>query len=129
MKVFKIMFVLFCLLAYAWVFSLPAQAQAFQAQYARHQASGDALNAYPFNVVVERISPLFADRQMTLKIAEIPAGDRITVHEKYDMNRDNGLFLMLVTHIDKSGKERAGWLCGTLHVNYPNKQTVPLASR
>jgi len=27
---------------------------------------------------------------------------------------------MLVTYIDKSGKERAGWLSGTLHVNYPH---------
>src|SRR5512138_349644 len=125
MRIFKILFVLFCLLAYAWVFSLPAQAQAFQPQYARHQASGDALNAYPFNAVVERISPLFADRQMTLKIAEIPAGDQITVLEKFDVNPAKGLFLMLVTYIDKSGKELAGWLCGTLQVNYPNKQTVP----
>ena len=125
MRAFKILFVLFCLLAYAWAFSLPAQAQASQPL----QASGDAMNAFPFIAVVEKTSPLFADRQMTLKIAEIPPGDRITVHEKYDVNRDKGLFLMLVTYIDKSGKERAGWLCGTLQVNYPNKQTVPLASR
>ena len=129
MRVFKILFVLCCLLAYAWVFSLPAQAQAFQPQYARHQASGDALNAFPFNAVVEKVSPLFADRQMTQKIAEIPRGDQVTVHEKYDINPAKGLFALLVTYTDKSGKERLGWLSGTLHVNYPRKQTVPLASR
>jgi hypothetical protein len=129
MKMLKMLFVLFCLLAYAWVFSLPAQAQVFQPMYASYQASGDALNAFPFNAVVEKTSPLFADRQMTLKIAEIPPGDQITVHEKYNVNRDKGLFIMLVTYTDRSGKERAGWLSGTLHAHYPNQQTVPLASR
>ena len=125
MKMLKMLFVLFCLLAYTWVFSLPAQGQAFQIL----QAGGDATNVFPFNAVVEKTSPLFADRQMTLKIAEIPPGDQITVLEKFDVNPAKGLFTLLVTYTDKSGKERAGWLCGTLHVNYPKQQTVPLASR
>ena len=129
MRVFKLLFVLFCLLAYAWVFSLPAQAQAFQPQYARHQASGDALNAFPFNAVVKKTSPLFADRQMILKIAEIPPGDQITVFEKHVIDPGKGILTLLVIYTDKSGKERAGWMSGTLHVNYPHKQTVPLASR
>ena len=120
MKVFKILFVLICLLAYAWVFSLPAQAQAFQPLYARHQASGDALNAYPFNVVVERTSPLFADRQMTLKIADVPAGQQVTVLEKYTTNRSDRLLVLLVEYADKDGRERMGWFCGTLHVKYPH---------
>jgi hypothetical protein len=129
MRVFKLLFVLFCLLAYAWVFSLPAQAQVFQPLSASYRASGDALNAFPFNAVVEKVSPLFADRQMTLKLIEIPRGDQVTVHEKYDINPAKGLFALLVTYTDKSGKERLGWLSGTLHVNYPHEQTVPLASR
>jgi len=87
------------------------------------------MNAFPFSAVVEKTSPLFADRQMTLKIAEIPPGDQVTVLEKFDVNPAKGLFTLLVTYTDKSGKERAGWLCGTLHVNYPKQQTVPLASR
>ena len=129
MKMLKMLFVLFCLLAYTWVFSLPAQGQVFQPMYASYQASGDGLNAHPFNAMVEKTSPLFADRQMTLKIAEIPRGDQVTVHEKYDINPAKGLFALLVTYTDKSGKERLGWLSGTLHVNYPHEQTVPLASR
>ena len=129
MKMLKMLFVLFCLLSYAWVFSLPAQAQVFQPLSASYRASGDALNAFPFNAVVEKVSPLFADRQMTQKIAEIPRGDQVTVHEKYDINPAKGLFALLVTYTDKSGKERLGWLSGTLHVNYPHEQTVPLASR
>jgi len=120
MRVFKLLFVLFCLLAYAWVFSLPAQAQVFQPLSASYRASGDALNAFPFNAVVEKVSPLFADRQMTLKLIEIPRGDQVTVHEKYDINPAKGLFALLVTYTDKSGKERLGWLSGTLHVNYPH---------
>ena len=120
MKVFKILFVLICLLAYAWVFSLPAQAQAFQPLYARHQASGDALNAYPFNVVVERISPLFADRQMTLKIADVPAGQQVTVLEKYTTNRSDQVLILLVEYTDKSGKELMGWFYGTLRISYPH---------
>jgi hypothetical protein len=120
MRVFKILFVLFCLLAYAWTFSRPVQAQVFQTLYASYQTSGDALNAYPFNAVVEKTSPLFADRQMTLKLAEIPRGDHVTVLEKYDINPGKGLFTLLVVYTDKSGKERAGWLSGTLHVHYPH---------
>jgi hypothetical protein len=80
MKVFKILFALFCLLAYAWVFSLPVQAQVFQPLYASYQASGDVLNAFPFNAVVEKTSPLFADRQMTLRIGargSLPCGSPI----------------------------------------------------
>jgi hypothetical protein len=125
MKMLKMLFVLFCLLSYAWVFSLPAQGQVFQPL----QAGGDSTNALPFNAVVEKTSPLFADRQMIIKIAEIPPGDQVTVHEKHVIDPDKGILTLLVTYIDRSGKERLGWLSGTLHVNYPHKQTVPLASR
>jgi hypothetical protein len=118
MKVFKILFVLFCLLAYAWVFSRPVQAQVFQPLYASYQTSGDVLNAFPFNAVVEKTGPLFADRQMTLKIAEISPGDQITVLEKHDVNRGKGLFTLRVAYTDRNGKELEGWLSGTLHVNY-----------
>jgi hypothetical protein len=125
MKMLKMLFVLFCLLAYTWVFSLPAQGQAFQIL----QAGGDATNVFPFNAVVEKTSPLFADRQMILKIAEIPPGDQITVFEKHVIDPGKGILTLLVIYTDKSGKERAGWLAGTLHVNYPHKQAVPSASR
>jgi hypothetical protein len=130
MRVVKILFVLFCLLAYAWVFSRsPVQAQAFQPLYASYQSSGDSLNAFPFNAVVEKASPLFADRQMMLKIANIPPGDQVTVHEKHDINPAKGLFALLVTYTDKKGMERAGWLSGTLHVYYPRQQTVTGSAR
>lgn len=125
MKMLKMLFVLFCLLAYTWVFSLPAQGQAFQPL----QTVGDATNVFPFHAVVEKTSPLFADRKMTVKIAEIPPGDQITVFEKHVIDPGRGILAMQVLHTDKSGKERAGWLCGTLHINYPDKQSVPLASR
>jgi hypothetical protein len=96
MKVLKVLFVLFCLLAYAWTFSRPVKA------------------------LVERNSPLFANRQMTLKIADVPAGQQVTVLEKYTTNRSDRLLVLLVEYTDKSGKELTGWFYGTLHVSYPH---------
>ena len=118
MKTLKMLFVLFCLLAYAWVFSLSAQAQAFQPLYASHTTNA-APDTIPFKALVERNSPLFADRQMTLKIADVPAGHQVTVLEKYHTNQGK-LVVLLVEYTDKSGKELMGWFCGTLHVNYPH---------
>ena len=120
MKAFKILFVLFCLLAYAWVFSLPAKAQAFQPLYASHTTNAAPTDTIPFKALVERNSPLFADRQMTLKIADVPAGQQVTVLEKYQTNQGNRLVVLLVEYSDKSGKELMGWFCGTLNVHYPH---------
>jgi len=120
MKMLKILFVLFCLLAYAWAFSRPVQAQVFQTLYASYPTNSAAGDTLPFKALVERTSPLFADRQMTLKIAEIPRGDHVTVLEKYDINPGKGLCTLRVVYTDKSGKESAGWLSGTLHVHYPH---------
>ena len=58
MKMLKMLFVLFCLLAYAWVFSRPAQAQVFQPLYASHPTSSAAEDTRPFKALVERTSPL-----------------------------------------------------------------------
>ena len=120
MKMLKILFVLFCLLAYAWTFSRPVQAQVFQPLYASYPTSAAATETLPFRALVERTSPLFADRQMTLKIADVPAGQQITVLEKYTTNRSDRLLVLLVEYTDKSGKELMGWFYGTLHVSYPH---------
>lgn len=120
MKVLKVLFVLFCLLAYAWAFSRPAQAQIFHPLYASYPTSAGAGDALPFKALVERTSPLFADRQLTLKIADVPAGQQVTVLEKYTTNRSDRLLVLLVEYADKDGKERAGWFYGTLHVKYPH---------
>jgi len=121
MRVVKILFVLFCLLAYAWAFSRsPVQAQAFQPLYASQTTNAAPTDTIPFKALVERNSPLFADRQMTLKIADVPAGHHVAVLEKYSTNRIDLLLVLLVEHTDKSGKELIGWFCGTLHVNYPH---------
>ena len=119
MKVFKVLFVLFCLLAYAWAFSRPAQAQVFQTLYASHTMNAAAENTVPFKALVERTSPLFADRQMTLKIADVPAGQQVTVLETYNTNRSDRL-LLLVAYTGKDGKDRMGWFYGTLNVHYPH---------
>ena len=120
MRVFKILFVLFCLLAYAWAFSRPVQAQVFQPLYASYPTSAAAEDTLPFRALVERTSPLFADRQMTLKIADVPAGQQDTVLKKYTSNRSDRLLILLVAYADKDGRERTGWFCGTLHVHYPH---------
>ena len=120
MKMLKILFVLFCLLAYAWTFSQPVRAQVFQPLYASHQPSAAGEDTRPFKALVERTSPLFADRQMTLKIADVPAGQQVTVLEKYTTNRSDRLLVLLVEYTDKSGKELMGWFYGTLHVSYPH---------
>jgi anionic cell wall polymer biosynthesis LytR-Cps2A-Psr (LCP) family protein len=120
MKVLKIFFVLFCLLAYTWVFSLPAQGQVFQPLYASYATGAAGEDTRPFKALVERTSPLFADRQMTLKIADVPAGQQVTVLEKYTTNRSDRLLVLLVEYTDKSGKELMGWFYGTLHVSYPH---------
>ena len=119
MKVLKVLFVLFCLLAYAWAFSRPVQAQVFQPLYASYPTNAAATETLPFKALVERTSPLFADRQMTLKIADVPAGQQVTVLEKYNTNRSDRLLVLLVEYTDKSGKELMGWFYGTLHIHYP----------
>ena len=121
MRVFKIMFVLLCLLAYAWVFSLPAQAQVFQPLYASYTTKAAPADTIPFKALVERNSPLFADRKMTLKITDVPAGQQVTVLEKYHTNQGNEVLVLLVEYTDKSGKELMGWFCGTLRVRYPHQ--------
>jgi len=120
MKVLKVLFVLFCLLAYAWAFSRPVQAQVFQPLYASYPTSAAGEDTRPFKALVERTSPLFADRQMTLKITDVPAGQQVTVLEKYTTNRSDRLLVLLVAYADKDGRERTGWFCGTLHVHYPH---------
>ena len=119
MKMLKILFVLFCLLAYAWTFSQPVRAQVFQPLYASHQPGAAAEDTRPFKALVERTSPLFADRQMTLKIADVPAGQQVTVLETYNTNRSDRL-LLLVAYTGKDGKDRMGWFYGTLNVHYPH---------
>ena len=119
MKVLKVLFVLFCLLAYAWSFSRPVQAQVFQPLYASHPTGAAAEDTQPFKALVERTSPLFADRQMTSKIADVPAGQHVTVLEKHTTNRSDRV-LLLVEYPDKSGKGHLGWFYGTLRVSYPH---------
>jgi hypothetical protein len=120
MKVLKVLFVLFCLLAYAWAFSRPVQAQVFQPLYASYPTGAAAGDTLPVKALVERTSPLFADRQITLKIADIPAGQQVTILEKYSTNRSDRLLVLLVEYTDESGKELMGWFYGTLHVSYPH---------
>jgi hypothetical protein len=120
MKVFKMLFVLFCLLAYVWAFCRPVNAQGFQPLYTSHQSNIAATDTLPFKAMVERTSPLFADRQMTLKIADVPAGQQVTVLERYTANRGDRLLVLLVSYTDKSGKELMGWFFGSLHVHYPH---------
>ena len=120
MKVLKVLFVLFCLLAYAWTFSRPVQAQVFQPLYASHPTGAAAGDTRPFKALVERTSPLFADRQLTLKIADVPAGQQVTVLEKYTTNRSDRALVLLVEYTDKRGKELMGWFYGTLRISYPH---------
>ncbi len=120
MRVLKVLFVLFCLLAYAWVFSRPVQAQVFQPLYASYPTSAAATETLPFKALVEKTSPLFADRQMTLKITDVPAGQQVTVLETYNTNRSDRLLILLVEYDDKDGKERMGWFYGTLRIRYPH---------
>lgn len=119
MKVFKFAFVLFCLLAYTWAFCRPLQGQTFQPLNAWHPAVTTATENLPFRAFVEKASPIFADRRMTLKIAEIPAGDQVTVLEKFESSRDSQFVVLLASYTDKRGKEIVGWLSGTLHVTVP----------
>lgn len=125
MNVLKVLFVLFCLLAYAWAFSRPVQAQVFQTLYASYPTGAAAADTLPFKALVERTSPLFADRQMTLKINDVPAGQLVTVLETYNTNRSDRVLILLVEYADKDGRERMGWFYGTLKIHYPNQQAVP----
>jgi hypothetical protein len=55
-----------------------------------------------------------------LKIADVPAGQQVTVLEKYTTNRSDRLLVLLVEYTNESGKELMGWFYGTLHVSYPH---------
>jgi len=119
MKVIKVLFVLFCLLAFAWAFSRPIHAQAIRLASVSSQNPAAVTDTFPFTLFVERICPLFADRLMTLKIADIPAGQHVTVLQKTEMNQGNRLVVLLVSYADRDGKEKHGWVSGTLHVHIP----------
>ena len=119
MKMFKMFFVLFCLLATMWAFSLPAKAQDFQPRNASFSTAATN-TSLPFKATVERNSPVYADRQMTAKIAEVKAGQQVTVLEISGAARNGRPFTLLVAYTDKDGMERAGWFYGTLHVHMPN---------
>ena len=118
MKMFKMCFVLCCLLAYMWAFSLPAKGQDFQPRDVSHETAATN-TSLPFKAMVERNSPVFADRQMTLKIAEVKASQQVTVLEIGGAARNGRPFTLLVAYTDKDGSERAGWFYGTLHVRAP----------
>jgi hypothetical protein len=119
MRVYKVLFVLVCLLAFALAFSMPIPVQAGKPASVFLQNSAAVTDALPFKALVERACPLFVDRQMTLKIADVPAGQQVTVLEKTDMNRGDGLVVLLVSYAGRNGKEMNGWLYGTLHVHLP----------
>jgi len=119
MKVLKVLFVLFCLLAYAWAFSQPIHAQSVQPVLSSFQVSAAAVGSLPFKMLTERSCPLFADRLLNSRIAEVSAGDQVTVLEKYDMQQGSRLVVLRVVYVDKKGKELTGWVYGTLHVHYP----------
>ena len=119
MKMIKMLFVLFCLLAYMWAFSLPAKGQDFQPRNVS-LSSAAANTSLPFKARVERNSPVYADRHMTVKIAEVKAGEQVTVLEISGAACNGRPFTLLVSYTDKDGAERAGWFYGTLHVNVPN---------
>jgi hypothetical protein len=116
MKALKILFVLFCLLAYAWAFSQPIHAQSVQLASASSQITAATVGSLPFKMLIERSCPLYADRQMTLKIAEIPAGYNVVALEKYDLQHSQGIAVLRVAYADGRGKEYTGWVYGTLHV-------------
>jgi hypothetical protein len=119
MKALKVLFVLFCLLAFAWVFSLPIHAQSVQPVSTSSQISAAAVGSLPFKMLIERSCPLFADRLLNSRIADIRTGDHVLVLEKYDMQQGNGLVVLRVVYVDKKGKEFTGWVYGTLHVHHP----------
>jgi hypothetical protein len=118
MKMFKMLFVLVCLLATLWVFSLPAQGQDFQPRNVS-QATAATNTSLPFKAMVERNSPVFADRHMTARIAEVKAGEQVTVLEISGPVPNGRPFTLLVAYTDKNGMERAGWFYGTLRVHVP----------
>lgn len=119
MKALKLLFVLFCLLAFALAFSQPIHAQSVQPVSTSSQISAAAVASPPFKLLIERTCPLYADKLLTSRLAEIPTGDQVMVLEKYDMQQGSKLVVLRVVYVDKTGKEFTGWLCGTLHVHYP----------
>ncbi len=120
MKALKILFVLFCLLAYAWAFSQPIHAQSVQPVSASSQISASPVGSLPFKMLIERDCPLYADRQMTLKIGEIPAGYNVVTLERYDVQRSQGTVVLRVAYADGNGKRYTGWVTGTLHAKVPH---------
>jgi hypothetical protein len=119
MKLLKLLFVLFCLLAFAWAFSQPIHAQSVQPVSTSSQISAAAVGSLPFRMLIERSCPLYADRLLNSRIADIPAGDQVMVLEKYEMHSGSGLAVLRVIYVNKKGKEFTGWVYGTLHVHHP----------
>ncbi len=120
MKTLKMLFVLVCLLAYMWVFSMPAQGQDFKPLFAPHPQKIAADTTLPFQALVERNSPLYADRQMTEKIKDVPAGHQVMVLRKYGTGNGDRPLILLVAYTDNQGKDHMGWFYGTMHVHVPN---------
>ena len=120
MKTLKMLFVLICLLAYMWVFSLPAQGQDFKPLFAPHPQNIAADTTLPIQALVERNSPLYADRQMTEKIKDVPAGHQVMVLRKYGTGNGDRPLILLVAYTDNQGKDHMGWFYGTMHVRLPH---------
>ena len=119
MKMFKMLFVLVCLLAYMWVFSLPAKGQDIHPPNVPN-ATAATNTSLPFKAMVEKNSPVYADRHMTARIGEVKAGEQVTVLEIGGPARNDRPVTLLVAYKDRNGMERAGWFYGTLHVHVPH---------
>ncbi len=118
MKMFKLIFILLCLLAYVVAFWKPVNAQAAQPASVSIQSMA-AVDSLPFRMLLEKACPLYAQRDMASVIATIPAGKQVVALEKYDMGRGDGLVVVRVQYVDMHGTEHTGWVYGTLHVTFP----------
>jgi hypothetical protein len=70
----------------------------------------------PFTMRVDALCPLFAEKELTSKITDIPAGTRVLVTQKFSsMDQGNKMVTLRVKYL-----EYTGWVYGTLRVALPN---------
>jgi hypothetical protein len=116
MNATKLMLTLSCLVVILIIAAHTAGARGMNFENQPVPMSAGAVTSPPFTMRVDALCPLFAEKELVSKIADIPAGTRVLVTKKFSsMDQGCKMVTLRVKYL-----EYTGWVHGTLHVALPN---------